>query len=443
MNSPLLVFARLQRLLRVENLTVSVLSGLIGGVLGLLELIVIVRFLTTDYSALVILLLSIPKIIGFLDFGISPFILNFLSQPNFTLRVKNAIFKISILISAIIGSVVLLFAILFREDLALRLLDNFHSTISRHYLATLLLVSLVLSFLQLIGNIGVAGLWATNKGNTVSYISILSDSISFGILFYYLQNSLNPSPMVIVTILIGISSLYKIFFILMLIRNFHFEIQSAKFNRNLSESARFIPNWRKYGSAFAFTSIAVPLAFQLDNWVVLHYVGSAAVIKLTLYWRLYSYIPLLVDTFSKPFWVQLANLRLQKSDFEDCFNLLFKTVLQISITLSVLILSLLPLAMRSFFDKVERYDIGLSMLCATFAIVVSLDGVYSIALNSLSKMRQIIISSSFMWISNLTITLVATAKLGVYGPMVGSVLAVTISGIFLNQRFLASAISRL
>ena len=436
-------FARLGRILGIENLTVSVLSGLIGGTLGLLELILVVRFLTTDYSALVVLMSAIPKIIGFLDFGISPFIMNFLSQKNFDGQAKVRMLRVSIIISITVGFVVLSFGTLFKAELVSRLLMNFYPSFSRNYLETLFIFSLTLSVLQLIGNIGVAGLWATNNGNVASRISILSDIFSLGFLFYYLQNSLTPSPLIIVLIMIGVSSFSKLItfpFLFRILANVH---QNPLLNEYLLQKIRFIPNWKKYGSAFAFTAIAVPLAFQLDNWVVLHYVGSSAVIQLTIYWRLYSYIPLLVDTVAKPFWIRLASLRNHRSDFEENFKLFLKTVLQVSIILSVIIFLLLPIALPSIFENTESYHVSLSLLCATFAVVASVDGVFSIALNSLSKMRQIIISSSAMWISNLTITMVVTAKFGVYGPMVGSVLAVTIFGIILNQRFLISAVRKI
>jgi len=181
----------------------------------------------------------------------------------------------------------------------------------------------------------------------------------------------------------------------------------------------------KNGSLFFVLQLAVAVGFQSDNLVVAHFLGASQVPQYAVPMRLFMMIPSLLSFVITPLWPAYGEAIARRD--VTWVRKMFKQSLFLSLGLSLLpSLFLIILGGRIielWVGPAIRPDKGLLIGLGFWVILSSLSGPISMLLNGTNVIGFQIICATLMAAGNLSFSIFLIQRIGISGPVYGSVIA--------------------
>ena len=199
------------------------------------------------------------------------------------------------------------------------------------------------------------------------------------------------------------------------------------------------PRWRmvtrtavsrvlKHGILFFVLQLAVVIAYQSDNLVIAHYLGANAVPQYAVPMKLFMIIPSLLGFIIAPLWPAYGEAIARKDIL--WVRRVFTQSLLISFSLSLfptIFLILFGAQLIEFWVGPSiQPDLILLLGLGLWILLSSVGGPISMLLNGTNVIGFQIICATLMGLGNLAFSIFLVQRIGVSGPVYGSILAWTL-----------------
>lgn len=178
------------------------------------------------------------------------------------------------------------------------------------------------------------------------------------------------------------------------------------------------------GSVFFVLTLAYSIGFQADTIIISHYLGPGAVASYSVPLRLFLLTPLLTSLLVAPLWPAYGEA-IQRNDHAWVRRTIIRSV---GLTLALVVpgsIFFLVAARPIIAVWVPSLDPSTSLLAwmALWAIVFAVTTTVSMFFNGASVLRLQMILAVSMAATNLVLSIVLVQRVGVEGPVIGSVVA--------------------
>ena len=182
------------------------------------------------------------------------------------------------------------------------------------------------------------------------------------------------------------------------------------------------------GVLFLVLSVAGAVAFQTDALVISAMLGTAAVTIYNFPLRLFTLPTLAVSFVLTPLWPAYSDA-LARGDVAWMKRTLRRSILlasAVNIPISIVLLVLGRPILHAWVGPDFTPPMLLIVAFAVWTASNSLSGPLAMALNGAGVIRVQVVFACLMALSNLGLSIVLTDKLGVAGPVIGSIIAQTV-----------------
>lgn len=431
---------KISKLLK-QSASNDIASGLFARMIGGLSSLIMINLLVSGYgpeqAGVLVLLTGIPSLFKIFDLGISSGLLSRVLD----LRLRNGLvqryhFKIFLTLNLTIAFIVLVISMALlpvSSEWAVFSPISDSLKVTDWDLGQLLALSFFFGCIALVTDLANSIAWGLGLGYKSNWTSTVTDVIVISMLV--LMNFSGPqlSLQWVILIILGVPVLGNI--------ALGFMLGKSSTNDQTSDarvkSLFIVETKRVYADSWAYAVIAFSgiIAYQTDSLIVNTYFGPSGVLLIAIVWKVCGMIPLALDVLAKPLWVELASL-IHKYQVVEFKRKLFKYTYFVGAVsgLSAIVVFFLRdqvfgILTPSFEGEIENSILLGGLL---FAVVSSIDGPVSMALNAIKAYRQIALTGIAMSITNLTLGILITPYVGVGGPLWASFLSLGLVGFLYN-----------
>jgi hypothetical protein len=194
------------------------------------------------------------------------------------------------------------------------------------------------------------------------------------------------------------------------------------------------------GSVFMWLQLVGFISYNLDNLIVAHYIDLNAVSQYSIAMKIFSVPSILLTLFFSGLWAAYADAK-STNDWEWISATFRKTIAYSTagaILMSLLLAVTLPLTMGLLSKHTLEPELKLTLGMFFWGCLSALGGSTASLLNGLHELRIQTITATIACITNFGLSIVLAQKMGVSGPIWGSVLSLAITYPFLISRALKS-----
>ena len=197
-----------------------------------------------------------------------------------------------------------------------------------------------------------------------------------------------------------------------------------------------IPSWTAYRSSsakrilnlglmFFVLQCAVAISYSSDNIVIAQILGTAAVAAYAVPQKLFSPVSTVVQMAVGPLWPAYgeAIARGDVAWVRRVFRASFVLTLAVTVPLCTLLAIAGPYILRVFFGRSLNAPLSLLIVLAVWGVVNAVSMVTSILLNGAGVLKPQSILAVVVSLTNLTLSVILTRRIGVMGVCLGSIIA--------------------
>jgi O-antigen/teichoic acid export membrane protein len=181
----------------------------------------------------------------------------------------------------------------------------------------------------------------------------------------------------------------------------------------------------RLGSLYLVLSIAGALGFQSDNMVIAYFLGANHVPQYAVPMKLFMLIPMLLSFVLAPLWPAYGEAMVRRD--LTWIRGTFRRSVRFSLLVSIPCATLLTLLSSRILELWVGHDFHpppiLLFGLGLWVVVNCVSGAFAMFLNGMAIIGFQVICSMLMGISNLAISIVLVKKIGVAGPVFGSIIA--------------------
>jgi O-antigen/teichoic acid export membrane protein len=180
----------------------------------------------------------------------------------------------------------------------------------------------------------------------------------------------------------------------------------------------------KLGMMFLVLQCSFALAFTSDNIVIAQILGAAAVAVYAVPQKLFSFVSNVVSMGINPLWPAYGEA-IARGDVAWVRRVFFGSlwlVLAITIPVCTLLVFAGPWILRVAVGNFFHAPISLLVVLSVWAVVSAVSSVVGIFLNGAGILREQMVASVLVSLTNLAISIFLTLRLGVMGVCLGSII---------------------
>lgn len=179
------------------------------------------------------------------------------------------------------------------------------------------------------------------------------------------------------------------------------------------------------GWLFFILQFAAVLGFQSDNLVIAHFLGASQVSQYAVPMKLFMFVPSLINFFLIPLWPAYGEAIVRKdiswvlATFKRSLFISFSVSLVLSIFLVVFGRAIIGLWVGPEIHPDLVFLVGLGL----WVVLLGIAGPLSVFLNGANKIGFQSVSAIVMVICNIVLSIFLVQKIGVPGPVYGSLVS--------------------
>jgi O-antigen/teichoic acid export membrane protein len=183
----------------------------------------------------------------------------------------------------------------------------------------------------------------------------------------------------------------------------------------------------KTGFLFLILQIAGAIGYQSDNFVISHFLGASYVPQYSIPMKLFMQVPLLLGFVLSPLWPAYgeAITRRDVAWIRKTFSRSIKFSLSVNIIPALLLIIYAPAIINIWVGSKIMPPFILLLGLGIWTILTSLGGPIAVLLNGTGAIKIQIICASLMGISNILVSIFLVSKIGVAGPIYGTLITWT------------------
>jgi O-antigen/teichoic acid export membrane protein len=182
------------------------------------------------------------------------------------------------------------------------------------------------------------------------------------------------------------------------------------------------------GFLFLVLQLAVALGYQSDNLVISHFLGADYVPQYSVPTRLFTIVPMLLSFVLSPLWPAYGEAIARRDTF--WIKRTFMRSVKLAFAVNCVPAVLLVLFGRSIIHLwvgAEVYpSFALLLGLGIWAILNSLSAPIAMLLNGTNAVGVQVVCASLMAVSNIVLSIVLVQKIGVAGPIYGTIITWTL-----------------
>ena len=184
----------------------------------------------------------------------------------------------------------------------------------------------------------------------------------------------------------------------------------------------------KTGFLFFILQIAGALGYQTDNLVISHFLGASYVPQYAIPMRLFMIFPLILSFVLSPLWPAYGEAisRQDVSWIRKTFIRSVKLALAVNVVPALLLIIIAPFIIHIWTGTMIAPPFILLLGLGLWAILNSLGGPIAMLLNGTNVIGIQVVCASMMAVSNILLSIFLVQKIGVAGPIYGTLISWTV-----------------
>ncbi len=179
------------------------------------------------------------------------------------------------------------------------------------------------------------------------------------------------------------------------------------------------------GTLFVVLQLSLVVGYQSDNVVIAQIMGAGAVPNYAVPMKVFMVVPILLSFVLTPLWPAYGEA-LARRDAPWVARTLRRSMLlavAVNVPVALVLLAFAPAILSFWVGGAIIPSPILLISLAIWAVLNSLNGPLSMLLMGSSAIRLAAVTSVFMAIANITISIVLVSRFGVVGAIIGSIVA--------------------